>query len=144
MVGICAALGIVALLGLLYFYVLPRKPAETAASPAPVQNAAAPQNRHPLAKHLEIVGVRIVESSGVSARIQFLVVNHSAADLPDMTMNVTLKAGDRTLFTFPATLPSLGPYEYRELTTSVKTELKPYEMPDWQVLRPEFQLTSAP
>jgi hypothetical protein len=57
-----------------------------------------------------------------------------------MQMDVTLSAGGKDVFSFPMALPSVGPYEYKELTAKVKTDLKPYELPDWQALRARFQL----
>jgi hypothetical protein len=146
-VAIAAAVGIVALLAVLYLWVLPRRAAAPAAKAAPMEQpepAGSSAGRHPLAKHLEVSGVRIQEGASGAVKIQFLVTNHSAADLPAMKMNVALRAGDRSFFEFPVALPSIGPYESRELNSSVKTELKPYEMPDWQAIRPQFQLVTEP
>jgi hypothetical protein len=71
-----------------------------------------------------------------------VVVNHSAASLPEMTMDVKIVSGGRTFFDIPAQLPSLGPYEVKDLSSPVTTELKGYEMPDWQMIRPQFTLRS--
>jgi hypothetical protein len=73
-----------------------------------------------------------------------LVINHSNADLPPMTMEAELLAGERGLFDFDVKLPAMGPYESREVNTVLKTDLKPYEMPDWQQIRPRFRLVEAP
>lgn len=149
LVAVGAAVGIVALLAILYLFVLPKKSAETAqtATPAPPQNArqeGTSQAPHPLAKHLEVTGVRVAEAKEGKARIQFLVVNHSSADLPELQMNIAMRAGDRQVFAFATKLPSIGPYEFKELSEWVPTELKPYEIPDWQLVRPQFQLSNLP
>ena len=59
-------------------------------------------------------------------------------------MKVMLKAADRPLFEFNTPLASIGPYESREVNATVKTSLKPYELPDWQMVRGNFELTSQP
>jgi hypothetical protein len=146
LVGLLAGLGIAALLAVLYLYVLPKNSSDAAASnsaefekPGAPGTAARP---HPLAKHLEVTGIRMREFKGGKATIQFVVVNHSAASLPEMALDVTLRSGDKTFFEIPAKLPSLGPYEVKDLSASVATDLKPYELPDWQMVRPQFTLRS--
>jgi hypothetical protein len=142
-----AALG--GLLALLYFVVLPRSRATAKAPAANGTQVAAPgpqgsmQPAHPLAKYVELSGVRISEINN-RAKIQFLVTNHSSADLPQLQMNVTLRAKDREFFQFPVDLPSIGPFESKELSATVVTKLKPYEIPDWQFVQTEFRLTSKP
>jgi len=144
-----AAVGIVALLALLYMYVLPhRSEANSAKSDStglekPTDAGAVPGKTHPLAKHLEVSGVRIQESSGGKVKIDFNVVNHSAAELPDLKLEVRLRSGNRDFFVIPVSLPSLGPFASKDLSTSVKTQLKPYELPDWQRLEPRFTIQDA-
>jgi hypothetical protein len=144
-----AVLTVVALAGLLavlYFFVLPRRTAGEPVRDATAMQSPVPPSgaAHPLAKHLEVSGVRITESGEGTVKIQFLVVNHSAADLPDMKMNLTLRAAGKAVFELPVALPSIGPYESRDMSANVKTDLKPYEIPDWQALRPEFRLATEP
>jgi hypothetical protein len=144
-VAILAAVGIAALLAVLYVYVLPNRSgsekAETAQTtlqkPGPAGSAA---HVHPLAKHLEVSGVRMRDLKGGKATIQFVVTNHSGAELPPITMDLTVRSADKVFFEVPVKLPSLGPYEVKDLSASVATELKSYELPDWQMVRPQFQL----
>lgn len=151
-VMLLAAAGIIALLAVLYLYVLPsKKPvAATPAAPDPQQQAtpstaaAAPKAPHRYAKFLEITGLRVNEDSRQRAQVQFIVVNHSAADLPEMKMQITVQSAGKSLFDFPYKLPSLGPYETKEGSATLKTDLKPYEMPDWQFLKASFDITSEP
>ena len=149
LVAICAAAGLVVVLGILYLYVLPDRSQATNTQAPPLQNAAAvgsAPSAHPLAKHLEVAGIRVGETAPQTAKISFVVINHSAADLPELKMQVMLRptTGGNPVFDFAVDLPSIGPYESREMTSKVKTTLKPYEIPDWQMLRPEFRLTSEP
>lgn len=78
--------------------------------------------------------------------IAFGVVNHSEADLGDLSILVnvrttTAKADEAPLFSFPVKVPALGPEEMKEVTASVPTKLRIYELPDWQYLRPDFEIT---
>jgi hypothetical protein len=137
------------LLALLYFVVLPRTratakaPSKNATEMAAPGQAGSMQPVHPLAKHVEVSGVRITEE-GKNAKIQFLVTNHSPADLPELAMRITIRGGGREFFQFPVAVPSMGPFESKELSSSVATTLKPYELPDWQLVQLEFRITSAP
>lgn len=139
--------GIAVVLGVLYLWVLPsrRGDAQASGSKAALENVTQSKNltpNHPMAKHLELTGFRVTEDNKRRMQVQFLVINHSGADLPLLKMDVTLKAADRALVDFPFTLPSIGPYESKEATVNVKTDLRPYELPDWQALRAEFRITS--
>lgn len=143
LVGLLAAAGVAALLSVLYLYVLPNR---TAGEPAPQAAMETPgpvgssTGTHPLAKHLEVSGIRLRDVKGGKATIQFVVINHSAADLPDLTIDVTIRSADKVFFEAPVKVSGLGPYEVKDLTASVATDLKPYELPDWQMIRPQFQI----
>lgn len=145
MIAILAFGGIAALLAVLYLFVLPKKNhAATAPVKAAIEQpgpAGAAAAAHPMAKHLEIAGIRVTAAPGGKVRIQYAVVNHSAASLSAMKMMVTLVSADRSYFEFPTTIPSLGPYEAKDLTTTVTSTVKPYEMPDWQMFRARFRIT---
>lgn len=102
---------------------------------------------HPLARHIEITGFRLSEDARQRATIQFLVVNHSGADISGLEAEVQLTAvspkGERQpvgRFSFKA--PRLGPYESREFKAPLETALRVYELPDWQFLRAEFRIIS--
>jgi|YNPBryunderm2012_1023409.scaffolds.fasta_scaffold00235_8 hypothetical protein len=127
--------------------------APPAQAPGPVtafQTPAAPETgvkAHPLARHIEITGLRLSEDARQRAGIQFLVVNHSGAELEGLGADVQLIAvtpkGEReAVGTFSFRLSRLGPYESRELKVPLQTRLRVYELPDWQFLRAEFQITS--
>ena len=78
--------------------------------------------------------------------MQFGVVNHSEADIGDITMTVNLRAttakpDDAPLVTFGAKVPSLGPEDLKEVALDVPTKLRAYELPDWQFVKSDFQIT---
>jgi hypothetical protein len=136
-----------------YFYLLPSSktatlaPREPAPFEAPSSLPSPKAKAHPLAKFIEIAGLRVTEDLKQKAQIKFLVVNHSGAELGDLTLAITLKPSiakpeDKPVAAFTVKVASLRPYESRELETSVKSELRAYELPDWQFLRAEFEITS--
>lgn len=122
-------------------------PAPQIAFEAPTLPAPAVVRAHPIARHIEITGLRLTEDSRQRASIQFVVVNHSAAEIADLAANVNLVAvtADREkepVGTFSFKVPSLGPYESRDLKAPLSTRLRVYELPDWQFLRADLQITS--
>ncbi len=104
---------------------------------------------HPLAKHLEVTGFRITEDARKKAKVQFLVVNHSGAEIADLGMNISLrpktaKPEDAPLCSFTFKIPSLAPYEAKDISENVQMQLRPYELPDWQFLSADARITSPP
>jgi hypothetical protein len=98
------------------------------------------------AKYLEITGLRIIEENR-RVQIRYVVVNHSAADLASMKGSLVLHAsnaaeGAAPIATLPFEVTSLGPYEVKEITSPLKTNLRAYELPDWQFLRADLRLNS--
>ncbi|HYP07656.1 MAG TPA: zinc ribbon domain-containing protein [Bryobacteraceae bacterium] len=148
-VVVAAGSGIVmaALLAVLYLWVLPSRSIATKAPVTELQGpgVAGGSSQHPLAKHLEVSGLRITPGADGTAKVRYMVVNHSAADLPELKMEIAVRAGSgAAVLEFPADVPSIGPYEARELGSTVKTNLKPYELPDWQTVRADFRLLGEP
>ena len=109
--------------------------------------AATPIGKHPLAKYIELVGFRLTEASAGKLNVKFAVVNHSDADIGDLAVKVKLtttaaKPGDEPIAEFQAKVPSLPPQEIKEVSASGTTKLRIYELPDWQFLKSEFEITS--
>ena len=109
--------------------------------------AATPVGKHPLTKYVELVGFRLTESAAGKLSIKFAVVNHSEADIGDLAVKVKLtttaaKPGDEPVAQFEAKVPSLGPQEIQDVSASATTKLRIYELPDWQFLKAEFEITS--
>jgi hypothetical protein len=152
LVAILALVAVGAVLAVLYVYILPsKKPGTVSATSdsgaAPMTSlpaAGAPKGTHPLAKFLEISGVRVNEDAKQQLHVHFVVVNHSAADLPELEMTVSVKAADKPLIDVPVKVPAIGPFESKDIQATVKSSLKGYELPDWQFLKADFMITSAP
>ncbi len=101
---------------------------------------------NPVAKYIELVGFRVTERSKGHLIVQFGVVNHSEADVGDVKMTVNLgttasKPGDPPLISFPAQVSRLGPSELKDVSVEVPTKMRVYELPDWQFLKADFQIT---
>ncbi|MEP6538070.1 MAG: hypothetical protein ABJF23_22210 [Bryobacteraceae bacterium] len=147
-IGVGFAVALAGILYVLFTYVLPKKSSQAATSPtaetAPAVAGAGAKKPHPLAKFLEIVGIRWVEDAKQKAKMQFIVVNHSAADLPELKLQISIKAAGKELFEIPFTISSIGPYESKEFSTPIQTSLKGYELPDWQFVKADFTIISEP
>jgi hypothetical protein len=111
------------------------------------QSMAGSDSSNQYAKYLEIAGVRIGEDEKKHARAQFLVVNHSSADLPDLELEVALttttaKAGDDPLAVITVKTGPLPANGSKDVSAPLKTKLRAYELPDWQFLKASFAIKS--
>jgi hypothetical protein len=109
--------------------------------------AAIPTKKHPLTKYIELVGFRMAEAGAGKLKVTFAVVNHSEADIGDLGLKIKLtttaaKPGDAPVAEFEAKVANVGPHEIKDVTTMVPTKLRIYELPDWQFLKAEFEITS--
>ncbi|MBN8730116.1 MAG: hypothetical protein J0L64_06205 [Acidobacteria bacterium] len=116
-------------------------PAITMESPQAAQPAAAPpaSSGSRLGKYIEVVGIRIVEENK-RTMVKFLIVNHAAAELADVNGMVEIhpSKGGAMVGRVEVKIPSMEPYESREFNASLNTNLRAYEIPDWQFLRGQF------
>ncbi len=107
----------------------------------------AENRKHPLAKYLEIVGLRPSESKQGKLTVRFGVVNHSDADIADLGLDVSLrpataKPEDAPFCSFTVKIPALPPQELVGAKGECATSLRVYELPDWQFIRASYQITS--
>lgn len=112
----------------------------------PPMHFTATNTSNSIAKYIELVGFRINETKPGHLQIQFGVVNHSEADIGDVKMTVNLstttaKPGEAPLISFPATVSKLGPSDLKDVSVDVPTKLRVYELPDWQFLKADCQIT---
>jgi hypothetical protein len=116
------------------------------AKAAPAADAAKAQES-PFAKHLEIAGLRVVESANRKLEVHLIVINHSAAELPELKLAVNLRPttaapDSEPISTFTVKVPPLGAFESKDLKAEAVTKLRAYEFPDWQFLKADFQVVS--
>jgi len=115
-------------------------------APAPASASATPGMRA-LLEAVEVTGVRMLQDKAKKAEVVFIVVNHSAAPLTDLSGTVTLRPstsqpGNEIVGVFGFRNLSLGPFESRELRAPLNTSLRMYELPDWQFLKTELSLST--
>jgi hypothetical protein len=118
------------------------------AAAAPIVNVPANASAHESAmqKYVEVSGIRFVENAKKQTEARFVVVNHSGAEISNLagTVNLVARVDKQQTpageFTF--SVPSLGPYESKDMTAPVNTTLKVYELPDWQFVSTQVQVTS--
>jgi hypothetical protein len=99
--------------------------------------ALAENMKHPLAKYLEVAGFRMSEKSGGKLTVKMVVVNHSQADINDLALDVTTPA-----CTVSVKVGALTPDEAKDASGECTTQMRIYELPDWQFIRPAFRITS--
>jgi hypothetical protein len=108
---------------------------------------AAATSKHPLAKYIEFAGFRLAEAGAGKLKVQLAAINHSEAELAELVVKIKLvtvnaKPEDPPVTEFETKIPSLGPLEVKNLEASAPTKLRVYELPDWQFLRAQFEITS--
>lgn len=121
-------------------------PPETKQAPPSTASQAA-ANSTSIAKYVELAGFRLDEKGAGKLQIRFALVNHSDADLGDITLKVNVRAStaasaDPPLFTFSAPVQGVGPGDVKDVSVIVPSKLRVYELPDWQFLRADFQVTA--
>jgi hypothetical protein len=120
-----------------------------AATSAPIVDVSAKGSGqdHPLQKYVEVTGVRFMQNGKKQTEARFVVVNHSGADITGLAGNVNIwgrtnSSEEEAAGTFTFRVPSLGPYDSKEMTAPVSTKLKVYELPDWQNVSTQVQITA--
>jgi hypothetical protein len=98
-----------------------------------------------LQKYIEVIGIRLVQDAKHHPQARFIVVNHSNAELNDLTANVTIWAStsrseEDSVGTFSFKLGTIAGNESKEMTAPFNTKLKVYELPDWQNATADVQI----
>jgi hypothetical protein len=119
-------------------------PSATVESPA----AKPGTKTNSIQKYIEISGVRFIVDGNKKTMARFVIVNHSDSDIRGLAGNVTIwgrtqKSEEDAQGTFSFST-NLGPLETQELTVPLKTKLKIYELPDWQNITTDVQITAPP
>ena len=101
---------------------------------------------NPLQRYIEVAGVRFVQDVKKNTMAKFLLINHSEADFSILAGNVTIwgrtqKSEEDAEGSFSFTT-NLGPLESKELSAPVASKLQIYEMPDWQNVTLDLQITA--
>jgi hypothetical protein len=105
---------------------------------------AVPSREDATARFLEVAGLRVVTSWNHKQQLHYVVVNHSGSDVPGMAVRIAVRRFEAAsnaspLFTVDASLPSLGPYQSKEVRTDLESDATLSAIQDWQSLRAEVQ-----
>ena len=97
-------------------------------------------------KYIEISGVRFTTDAKKKTVVQFVLINHSGAEISGLAGNVTLwgstkKSEEDVQGSFSFTT-DLGPMQSKELTVPLTTKLKIYALADWQNITTDVQITA--
>jgi hypothetical protein len=135
------------------YWLLPSSRSSAGNGPAPSPTVESPAAKagaktNPLQKYIEVNGVRFVSDPKKkdNTMVKFVVTNHSDSEISGLAGNVTIwgrtqKSEEDAQGTFSFTT-NLGPLESQELTVPLKTKLKVYELPDWQNVTTDVQITA--
>jgi hypothetical protein len=129
------------------YRIINRSPARpTTAVENPAAKPGTPAN--PIQRYIEISGVRFLEDSKHKDQTlaRFVLTNHSDAEFTGLAGNVTLWASTRRSEEDAQGSVSfktdLKPAESKELTEPLVTKKKIYELPDWQMVTTDVQITA--
>jgi hypothetical protein len=115
----------------------------TTAEEPPAAAAKGPRGRKDFTKYLEVAGIRILEENR-KPTIRLMLVNHSAAELASLSGTISLSTDGKTdIATIPFNVATLGGYEAKDISAPLKTNLRAYELPDWQFIKAQIKLTNA-
>jgi hypothetical protein len=148
LLSVLAGVAFVGLIGGIYWLVGSSHGGSQAATSATVENPAAKAGAKTssVQKYVEISAIRFNQDAKRNIEVKFLVTNHSDADLSGLAGNVTLfgrtqKSEEDAVGTFSFTA-DVPPQTSKEVSAPLSTKLKIYEMPDWQNVTTDVQITS--
>jgi hypothetical protein len=116
---------------------------------SPVTSSAVGAGPHPFARFVEIAGLRVVADLNHKSQLQYLVVNHSATRLSDLSLKIAVRSSSDSsastpLFTLSVVVPTLGPFQSKEMKTDLEAGLRSAAIPEWENLRADVQVSTKP
>jgi len=101
---------------------------------------------HPFARFVEVTGLRVIADLNHKSQMQYVVVNHSSARLSEVALKIAVRStadsGSAPLFTLSVVVPSLAPYQSKEIRTDLDAALRLTAIPDWDNLRADVQVST--
>jgi len=149
LVALLVAAALICVAVLVYTYAIDGQREQTTAvgeSPfeeVPEAGSAVASEDNRLNRFIEATGFRVTEDPNRRLQVRFLIVNHSAADFGDVAGTVHLGSteSDTTYASVDFRTTGLGPYESIEFNAILSTSIRAYEVPDWQFLRGDLEIT---
>lgn len=143
------AVGFVVIVGGIYWLVGNHGNGQNASTPptnveSPAAKPGAQAN--PLQKYVEISGVRFAEDARKNIVVKCTVTNHSDTEISGLAANVTIwgrtqKSEEDAVGTFSFST-DVGAQTSKEVSAPLSTKLKIYELPDWQNVTTDLQVTA--
>jgi hypothetical protein len=101
-----------------------------------------------LSKSVEVSGLRLVPGWTHKQQVTFLVINHSSASIPAISILMAVRPADSSSASAPilninAVIRSLGPYQSKEIRTDLDSGIPASTFADWQSLRTDIQISSS-
>ena len=124
--------------------VSPPSTAPVTVQPAP-EPPIAPPDQHPLARFVEVTGLRVVADLQHRSQLEYIVVNHCGSELSGLVLQIAVRSSlqdGKPLFRVSAVVPSLAPYQAKELRTDVDTQLQSMAIPEWDDLKADVRVTT--
>jgi len=116
-----------------------------AGTQSPSTPEAVPSDAHPFGRYVEVTGVRVVADPQRRSQLQYLVVNHSNIQITGILLHINVRSADPSskapLIQSSAVIPSLGAYESKEIRTDLDTQFRSSEIPDWDHLKVDVQVS---
>jgi chemotaxis protein histidine kinase CheA len=149
--GMVAGCMLIAGMGVVNYW-LPSKDAPASAAQQAAAPAAAepPKPEPPPAvpaasplRAVEFTGFRIVGDNPGRTVVQYVIVNHTGRDIAPMTVRIELKSNKLlgpNLCSFAVRLPSLSPYESKDLASALEVKVDPKSVPDWSEVKAEVRV----
>jgi hypothetical protein len=121
------------------------EPETTPAVESPSAASTPPSPSNSLARQIEVTGIRFVAPANKKPEIHYLVVNHSAVALNDVTVYVTLhmgsaKPGEPPLSRFSFRAPNIAAFESKEMTSAIEKVARELTFPEWQDVRADISI----
>ena len=118
-------------------------PAPATVETPPTKAGAKP---HPLQKYLEVAGMRFVGDKKRTLA-KFVIINHSGAEITGLAATMTVwgrtqRSEEDAVGTVSFSGVDVAPNEYKEVSAPLNTKLKIYELPDWQNVTTDIQITA--
>jgi hypothetical protein len=109
--------------------------------------AVSPGETHPLARFVEVTGLRVVADLKHRSQLHYIVVNHGSTQLAGVSLRIAVRSSvtgsnDPPLFAVTTVIPSLGAYQSKEYRVDLDGDVRSSVIPEWQNLRADFQVAT--
>jgi len=96
--------------------------------------------------NIEVTGLRVVGGPRFGSQLQYIVVNHSAAQLANVNLRISVlstasHASGRPLFSVSTSVAGLAPFASREMTADIE-DVQAAQVPEWGHLKTQVEVVA--